>query len=354
MINKLTTEQFLEKAASLPVLDVRAPLEFTAGHIPGAISFPLFTDAERKQVGTAYKQISRDKAILIGLDYFGPKMSGFVKLATKLAPQKEVLLHCWRGGMRSNGVAWLLDLAGFTVNLLEHGYKDYRHFALAQFEKKYPLVILGGMTGSGKTEILHQLQQASESIIDLENLAHHKGSSFGLIGQPPQTTTEQFENDFALALYGQNIRQPKRLWLEDEGISIGKVNIPKPFYEQMQAATLIKIEVPKIERIRKLAREYCQADKALLTEAILRIKKRLGGLATKEALQAIETDDMEKMVELALVYYDKAYSYQLANKNPQQIITIPLPTTNAAENTQQILEVLQRKQTAIKTTSQPD
>ncbi|MGV3586767.1 MAG: tRNA 2-selenouridine(34) synthase MnmH [Adhaeribacter sp.] len=344
MINKLTTEQFLEKAATLPVLDVRAPLEFTAGHIPGAISFPLFTDEERKQVGTAYKQISRDKAILIGLDYFGPKMSGFVKLATKLAPQKEVLLHCWRGGMRSNGVAWLLDLAGFTVNLLEHGYKDYRHFALNQFEKKYPLVILGGMTGSGKTEILQQLQGAGESIIDLEKLAHHKGSSFGVIGQPPQTRTEQFENDLALALYGQN--NPERLWLEDEGISIGKVNIPKPFYEQMQAATLIKIEVPKAERIRKLAREYCQTDKTLLAEAILRIKKRLGGLATKEALQAIETDDMEKMVELALVYYDKAYSFQLANKNPQQIITIPLPTTNAQENAPYILEILQSKQTA--------
>ncbi|GEO03023.1 tRNA 2-selenouridine(34) synthase MnmH [Adhaeribacter aerolatus] len=352
MINKLTTEQFLEKTASLPVLDVRAPLEFTAGHIPGALSFPLFTDAERKQVGTAYKQISRDKAILIGLDYFGPKMSGFVKMATKLAPQKEVLLHCWRGGMRSNGVAWLLDLAGFTVNLLEHGYKDYRHFALAQFEKKYPLVILGGMTGSGKTEILHQLQRANESIIDLEKLAHHKGSSFGLIGQPPQTSTEQFENDLALALYGQN--NPERIWLEDEGISIGKVNIPKPFYDQMQAATLIKIEVPKAERIRKLAIEYCQADKALLIEGILRIKKRLGGLATKEALQAIETGDMEKMVELALVYYDKAYSFQLANKNPQQLITIPLPGTNASENAQQILELLQQKQVVIQTYSQLD
>ena len=326
----------------MPVLDVRAPLEFTAGHIPGASSFPLFTDEERKQVGTAYKQVSRDKAILIGLDFFGPKMSGFVKLATKLAPKKEVLLHCWRGGMRSNGVAWLLDLAGFTVNLLEHGYKDYRRFALSQFEKKYPLVVLGGMTGSGKTEILHQLQKTGESIIDLENLAHHKGSSFGVIGQLPQTSIEQFENELALVLYQRNTAE--RLWVEDEGISIGKVNIPKPFYDQMQAATLIKIEVPKAERIRKLAIEYCQTDKTLLNEAILRIKKRLGGLATKEALQAIETGDMEKMVELALVYYDKAYSFQLANKNPQQIITISLPTTNAAENARQILEVLQKKQ----------
>ena len=346
MINHLNITQFLEKAATLPVLDVRAPLEYTAGHIPGAFSFPLFTDEERKQVGTAYKQISRDKAILMGLDYFGPKMSGFVKQATRLAPRKEVLLHCWRGGMRSSGVAWLLDLAGFTVNLLQHGYKDYRRFAISQFEQKYPLVVLGGMTGSGKTEILHQLQEAGESIIDLEKLAHHKGSAFGVIGQLPQNSIEQFQNDLALALYGQN--DQNRLWVEDEGISIGRVNIPNPFYDQMQAATLIKIEVPQVERIRKLTQEYCQTDKALLTDAILRIKKRLGGLATKEALQAIETGDMEKMVELALVYYDKAYSFQLANKNPENSITIPLPTTNAAENAGQILEVLAKKQVVIK------
>ena len=346
MINQLTTEEFIQQAATLPVLDVRAPAEYAAGHIPGAVSFPLFTDEERKQVGTAYKQISRDKAILIGLDLFGPKMSGFVKEATKLAPAKEVLLHCWRGGMRSSSVAWLLDLAGFKVNLLQRGYKDYRNFALNQFEQNYPLVVLGGLTGSGKTEILHQLQQVGDQIIDLEKLAHHKGSSFGVIGQPPQTTIEQFENDLALALYGQV--KTKRLWLEDEGISIGKVNIPKLFYDQMQAATLIKLEIPKAERIRKLSREYCQTDKTLLTEAILRIKKRLGGLATKEALLAIETGDMEKMVELALVYYDKAYTFQLAKKNPANIITIALTTTNAQENAEHILEVLQKKQVLIK------
>lgn len=340
MINQLTTEQFIQKANTLPVLDVRAPAEFTAGHIPGAISFPLFTDEERKQVGTAYKQISRDKAILMGLDYFGPKMAGFVKLATKLAPEKEVLLHCWRGGMRSSSVAWLLDLAGFKVNLLQRGYKDYRNFALNQFQNNYPLVVLGGLTGSGKTEILHELQRLGEQIIDLEKLAQHKGSSFGVIGQPPQNTIEQFENDLALALFAQN--RSNRLWIEDEGINIGKINIPKPFYDLMQAATLVKIEVPAAERIQKLALEYCQVDKGLLRDAILRIKKRLGGLATKEALLAIDTGDMEKMVELALVYYDKAYAFQLEKKNSLNMITIALTTTNAKENAQHILEVLQR------------
>jgi tRNA 2-selenouridine synthase len=247
--------------------------------------------------------------------------------------------------MRSSSVAWLLDLAGFTVYLLQHGYKDYRGFTRVQFEKKYPLVVLGGLTGSGKTEILQQLVRLGEQVIDLEKLARHKGSSFGIIGQPPQGSIEQFENDLALALYQQNSNQ--HIWLEDEGLSIGRVNIPMPFYEQMQAATFIQLEIPTAARIQKLTQEYCQTNPALLTEAILRIKKRLGGLATKEALQAIAADDMEKMVEIALVYYDKAYGYQLAGKTSQNKITISLPTTNAPENAQHILEVLKQKQVAI-------
>lgn len=344
MIRHLTTTQFIAEAAHLPILDVRAPLEFLAGHIPGATSFPLFTDEERKKVGTTYKQVSRDKAILLGLDLFGPKMSGFVKQATQIAPRKEVLLHCWRGGMRSSSVAWLLDLAGFTVNLLQHGYKDYRRFAFDLFALKYPLVVLGGLTGSGKTEILQQLQNAGEQIIDLEKLARHKGSAFGAIGQAPQNTTEQFENDLALVLYGLNSH--KSVWAEDESISIGKINIPNSFYDQMQEAILIKLEVPKAARIRKLAQEYCGVDKILLEQAVLRIRKRLGGLATKEALQAINTGDMEKMVELALVYYDKAYYYQLAAKKTNKIITVNLTSADAGANAQHLLEVLKKEQVA--------
>src|SRR5688572_29358357 len=177
-IRVLAIEEFLQKAEKIPVLDVRAPKEFAAGHIPGALSFPLFSDEERAKVGTKYKQIGHDPAVLLGLDIFGPKMSGFVKAATKLAPEKEIALHCWRGGMRSGSVAWLLDFAGFKVNLLKPGYKGFRHFALEHFEKPYKLLVIGGMTGSGKTKILPFLQQAGQQTIDLEQLARHKGSAF--------------------------------------------------------------------------------------------------------------------------------------------------------------------------------
>ena len=340
MINKIAIEEILALKDKLPLLDIRSPKEFSAGHIPGAISFPLFSDDERHSIGTAYKQISQEKAVLLGLDYFGPKMSEMVKQAKKLAPKKEILLHCWRGGMRSQSVAWLLDLAGFKVQLLDFGYKAYRQFALEKFTQKYQMLLIGGATGSGKTEILFELQQMGEQVIDLEKLANHKGSAFGTIGMPPQGTIEQFENDLALELTG--LAETQITWLEHESASIGKVNIPKPFYDQMLAAPIFKIEIPKEARIRKLAEEYCKVEKEILAEAINKIHKRLGGQATKDALAAIEAGDMEKMVEIALVYYDKAYNFELEHRKGIQIIPVPLTTTNAAENAEQLLKVARK------------
>ncbi|MDQ3292810.1 MAG: tRNA 2-selenouridine(34) synthase MnmH [Bacteroidota bacterium] len=342
MIQTLDIDAFLNYATqhNTPVLDVRAPKEFSEGHIPGAQSLPLFTDEERKQVGTTYKQINKEQAILLGLDLFGPKMSAMVRQAEQLAPGKEVMLHCWRGGMRSAGVAWLLDLAGFKVNLLRDGYKAFRRTISQTFAQPLPLVVLGGLTGSGKTEILQELQKQGEHVIDLEKLAQHRGSAFGSIGLQAQPTVEQFENDLGLTLL--QFQSSNRIWIEDENSVIGRINLPPSLYNQMQQAPLIKLEIPKNARIQKLANDYRTADKTLLQQAIERIKKRLGGLAYKEALEAIEASDIEKMVEIALVYYDKAYAYQLANKPPDKIITVTFPKIDAQENTRRILEVVQQ------------
>ncbi len=340
MIQPLDIDAFLEQAThpTIPVLDVRAPQEFAVGHIPGALSFPLFSDEERQQIGTTYKQVSKDKAVLLGLDFFGPKMADMVRQASILAPEKEVLLHCWRGGMRSSSVAWLLNLAGFKVYLLQDGYKAYRRLAHQVFEQPYPFIVLGGLTGSGKTEILHELRQLGEQVIDLESLAQHKGSSFGGIGQALQPSMEQFENNLAQQL--RQIDHQRRIWIEDENITIGRINIPLPLYNQMQESLLLKLEIPKIERIRKLTAEYQTVDKTQLQQATERIKKRLGGLTYKETMQAIAAGDIRKMVELALVYYDKAYAYQLANKPPGKIIPVTLTGTDARENAKELLRAV--------------
>lgn len=338
---RLSLAQFLPLPADVPILDARAPIEYAQGHIPGAISFPLFSDEERARIGTTYKQVSQEKAVLTGLDFFGPKMSQLVKQAQKLAPGKEVRLHCWRGGMRSGAVQWLLELAGFKVQLLDKGYKDYRRWALAQFARPQPLLVLGGFTGSGKTDVLHALARQGEPVLDLEGLAHHKGSSFGAIGQPPQPTPEQFENTLAWQL--AQLPAAAVPWLEDESLTIGRLTIPRPLFEQMRRAPFLALEIPRAVRTRKLAMEYGREDPTQLAEAIQRISKKLGGLATKEALAAIATGDMEKMVDIALNYYDKTYGFGLNDRQSARVIPVPSDTTDANENAARVLAAARRE-----------
>jgi tRNA 2-selenouridine synthase len=326
---------FLSAAAG-PILDVRAPAEYAQGHIPGALSLPLFTDEERARIGTTYKQVNPDKAVLLGLDFFGPKMRTMVEQARKLAPGQEVRLHCWRGGMRSGAVQWLLELGGLKVNLLDKGYKDYRRWALAEMARPRQLRVLGGYTGSGKTAVLHALAAQGEPVLDLEKLAHHQGSSFGSLGQPPQPTQEQFENDLAAALAALPDDRP--IWVEDESRTIGSVALPGEFFAQMQAAPLLVLDVPREARVQYLAADYGRHDAGALASAVLRLRKRLGGLVTKEALGAIAENDMPRMVELVLAYYDKSYGYGLEGRKS---VTIPVTSTDAAANAALVLAAVQ-------------
>ncbi|WP_046244882.1 tRNA 2-selenouridine(34) synthase MnmH [Hymenobacter terrenus] len=321
-----------------PILDVRAPIEFAQGHVPGALNLPLFTDEERARIGTTYKQVSQERAVHLGLEFFGPKMSAMVKQAQKLVPGKEVRLHCWRGGMRSGAVLWLLELAGFKVHLLDHGYKDYRRAVLASFERPRKWRVIGGLTGSGKTDVLHALAATPyfQPVLNLEELAHHKGSAFGAIGQLDQPTQEQFENNLAAVLAALPDDAP--IWVEDESRQIGRLTIPSGLFEQIRAAPRWVLEVPRAARVAKLAAEYGAENPVELAAAVERLHKRLGGLATKQALAAIETGDFAQMVELVLDYYDKTYTYGLAQRPGEPGRTfVPVATSNAARNAEALL-----------------
>ena len=195
MINNIEASEFLEKAETIPVLDLRSPGEYEDGHITGAINMPLFDDDERAKVGTKYKQVSKEEAMLLGLDIVGPKMSDMVRKAMSLAVNGEICLYCWRGGMRSGSVAWLLSTAGLKVTRLVKGYKAYRHHIREAFSQDVNLIVIGGMTGSGKTDILLEMLEQGHQVLDLEGYANHKGSAFGMLGQEKQPSSEQFEND---------------------------------------------------------------------------------------------------------------------------------------------------------------
>lgn len=333
-----------------PVIDVRSPGEFEHARIPGALSLPLFSNEERKVVGTAYKQESREKAIKIGLDYFGAKMRPMVEQVEawlKDKPSKTIVVHCWRGGMRSAGVAWLLDLYGFKVYTVVGGYKAFRRWALNTLEQDHLLQVLGGYTGSGKTEVLQYLAKEGESIIDLEGLAHHKGSAFGALGQPPQPSQEMFENLFAHALW-RAAQKGKTIWLEDESQRIGHVNIPKNIWQYIRSKPVYFIDVPFEQRLQYISLHYGKLNRGDLAAAILRISKRLGGLETKTALNHLAENNITECFRVLLMYYDKQYGKSLLNRpDPAPAVhTITCEESGSLSTAKKILQLINAHQHA--------
>jgi tRNA 2-selenouridine synthase len=345
MIRTITINEFFHLPVIPPLADVRTPAEFLQGHIPGAFNLPLFSNEERVVVGTTYKQVGREAAILLGFDLTGSKWSGFIRQALEVAPDKKIAVHCWRGGMRSGAMAWALDLYGFEVYLIEGGYKHFRRWLLNQFQQPLKLLVLGGKTGSGKTKILHELAGMGEQVIDLEDLAQHQGSSYGTMNKMVQPTQEQFENNLAFQL--KDADQARRLWVEDESRNIGKLTIPTPFYDQMSIATLIDIQLGLEQRVQALALEYGSLDKDFLIRCTDRIHKRLGPLQTKQAIAAIQEGDMEAFIRIVLVYYDKTYQKDLAKRSLEQVLFLDLTDSSAAENANLILNFINTNPVAV-------
>lgn len=316
----INIEEFLQKVPELPVFDVRTPAEFQNGHIPNAINLPLFTNEERAIVGTIYKQQGRQKAILKGLELVGPKMAEIITSVENATEKKQVLVHCWRGGMRSGSVSWLLSLYGFDVFVLKGGYKNFRRWAFIQFYHPKKIKILGGSTGSGKTLILHELQKQGEQIIDLEEIAQHKGSAFGALGFENVPTQEQFENN--LAWEWSKLNENKIAWIEDESRSIGKKVIPENLWTQMREAEVFYLDIPIEKRVQNLVNEYGKFAAVELEASIEKVKKRLGGLATQQALQALQEGNLAEVARIMLLYYDKSYRHGLEKRTPESIYKI--------------------------------
>ena len=337
---KIGAEWFLHLAEKIPVCDVRSPSEFTAGHIPGAFNIPIFSDKERELVGIKYKKEGRIPAIKEGLDLASPQISVKLDQALKSAPDNQLLVHCWRGGMRSEAMAWLFSMAGINTNVLDGGYKSYRHFILEKLSEQRKVIVLGGLTGSSKTHLLNHLKGLGQQVIDMEGLANHKGSAFGSLGQLPQPSTEQFAN----LLYDEWKRSDPEapVWLEDESRNIGTVFMPENLYENMQKAPAIIIMMDVKTRLPRLVEEYSKFPRESLITSILKISKRLGGDNTRDAISAVEAGDFAKAIEIALLYYDKAYMFGLTRKSSENKIYITTDTDNIGENAVRLLEAAEK------------
>ncbi len=327
MPKEVNIEEFLELSKQFPIIDVRSPGEYEHAHIPGALSLPLFINEERAEIGTIYKQRGRVKAVQRGLEIVGPKLGGFAKFALALKSD-NILIHCWRGGMRSSSMAWLLEQVGIECSLLTGGYKSYRGHVLKSFEKPLKIVLLGGYTGSGKTDLLKILKDSDEQVLDLEGIACHKGSAFGAIGQGDQPSGEYFEN--LLSLEVEALDGEKVVWIEDESRNVGKVFIPEPLWKQMRVSPLVKVEASFETRLDRLMRDYGCYSVDLLSASIKKIEKRLGYDKCKLALEACENGDIRSAAQISLLYYDKAYGSQLETRFGERLNQLPFVNFDGA------------------------
>jgi tRNA 2-selenouridine synthase len=312
---------FISLSARIPVIDVRAPLEFQQGHIPGAVNIPLFDNDERKVVGTAYKKVNKEAAMYAGLEFAGQKLVKLAKEGVRTAGNNRTLLvHCWRGGMRSKSMVWLFETMGITCYLLEGGYKSYRSYVREVLATPLNLLVIGGRTGSGKTAILQHLRKLGEQVIDLEGLAHHKGSAFGALGEPDQPSSEQYENELCNEILP--LDSEKVTWIEDESRNVGKCVIPGELYSRMKETEIVFLDISREQRARHLVGDYAQYDQEALRACVVKIEKRLGGDRTREALEAIDREDFYQTAMITLHYYDKAYMYSLEkNHERYQILS---------------------------------
>lgn len=293
--------------------DVRSESEFRSGHISGAGNIPLLKDDERVVVGTDYKQKGQSEAIRTGFRLVGPRLDQMIDEAVAFASGRELLVYCWRGGMRSKNFCGFVSMAGLKTHRLEGGYKVYRDKVFESFRQKLPILVIGGKTGSGKSEILRALANAGEQVIDLEQMANHKGSAFGGLLQIPQPTNEQFLNELFEKIQTLDLTRP--VWVEDESISIGKIFLPREFFEQKKSAPVIQIEVEKGIRVERLVQEYGPADRGEFLLAMEKITKKLGGQNFNAAKEFLLQGDMHGTIDLLLTYYDKAYTFSLDKKS---------------------------------------
>lgn len=330
------------KLNDLPIVDVRSPGEFSEGHIPGAFNMPLFTDEERAIIGTLYKNKGRIPAIEKGLHIVGPKMADFAQKALEIAKNGELRVHCWRGGMRSESMAWLFERVGIKCHLLEGGYKGYRNLLLEMVGNLPNLIVIEGYTGSGKTDILKELRNLGEQVIDLEGFANHRGSAFGGIGQEPQPSTQQFQNQIFNEILTFDLN--RRIWIEGESLSVGRVFLPDPLWKAMNSALNIEIQIPLNYRIQRLVNEYGTLPSDQMEGAINTIVQRLGHKAMLEILTDYRAQNLLQVAEKLLKYYDQAYLYS-REKFKKEVNGIVLSSDNSMTNAITLIKKIPEFQT---------
>jgi len=291
------------------IIDVRSAAESLAGTIPGAINVPLFDEDERSVIGTIYKHGGHEQAVDKGFDYVDKKLTELVS-AFQPFKSKAISIFCARGGMRSLSVVNLLAQSGYEVFQLEGGYKKYRQNILDTLQKFQPkLIIIHGLTGTGKTRILQKL----ESAIDLEDLAGHRSSLFGALDRQP-SNQRTFESGLVRVI-GSLEEEP--YFIEGESRKIGRVFIPKPLAIAMKEAVMVNVHCSLTTRIRRIIEDYPVANEEMRSqvEGILKsFKQKMGEDQVEKMCRFLRNGQLDELVHILLVdYYDKRYGKSMSN-----------------------------------------
>ncbi|WP_339063667.1 tRNA 2-selenouridine(34) synthase MnmH [Tepidibacillus marianensis] len=294
------------------LIDVRSEGEYIEATIPNAINIPLFNNEERAKVGTVYKQKGPDKARELGLTIVSPKIPSLVKqVRDSLIDGQVPLFFCWRGGMRSKSMATFYGLIYNHTYRLEGGYRAYREYILSRIPLMtihIPSFVLHGMTGVGKTQLLHGLKKQGFTILDLEGLAGHRGSAFGAIGTQP-ANQKTFDSNLYETL--KEIHKSDAVILEAESQRIGKIIVPDQIMEAKENGQHILVHANTHTRVSRILEEY-QLDKYKepFVSGIERIERKLPTEIRPMIQESLEVNDFYTVVKLLLEhYYDPRYQF---------------------------------------------
>ncbi len=309
MVKKLTAKEALEMKDAV-FIDTRSPKEFAEDNIPHSISSPIFTNEERKVIGTLYRK-DQDQAYDLGLGIYQTKVEDFIKKYKEFDSSKPIIVYCWRGGLRSETITKLIESLGHEVYQLEGGYKAFREIIrdeLKEYRPPFKLMVLQGLAGCGKTDLIKKIKPS----IDLEGLAAHRSSLFGALGLKPQTQ-KMFESRLWEQL--QELKNEKIVFIEGEAKKIGNICVPKYLFEAMEKADTINIQTSLQNRVKRIVRDYfTHEEDAQIKEIIIKLKVQLSNKAVEELCAFVDAKNYEPVAEHLLVnYYDERYDH--ANKD---------------------------------------
>jgi tRNA 2-selenouridine synthase len=340
----LSVDDYLLERDRYCLVDVRSPGEYGDAHIPGGVNIPLFNDEERALVGTTYWKEGTDRAKLVGLSLVAPRLPQMLEQILAIAAGREILLYCWRGGMRSRSVFSLMEALGYPVRQLVGGYKAFRRQVvkfLTQGEIRQRVFVLNGLTGVGKTLILKELHKLNAPVLDLEGMANHRGSAFGAVGLGSASSQKDFEARLFLDLH--KLQDASYLMVEGEGKKIGPVILPDFLFQAMNQGHHILLEASLNERVKRITEEYSALGEnnteALATAALL-LQRKLGREKCKTLAEQIRQGDISQAARILCTdYYDLFYRDSRQSKGEYLAV---VNVDNLRDGTEKILSIAER------------